>query len=168
MLKDSNQVDKIHSYNDLLNAIKIALGGYVAEQLVFGDEKKTSGASEDLRNATLIASRMVRSYGMGVNVIASTYYTDPDVCLCGNIIKEDDQKYINDNIKEILNMCLKEVVDTLSDTEWRKMLKESAKYLSTHSAMPKKKMEECYALVSDSVKKTDEDDSYYRSKIEEI
>ena len=168
MLKDSNQVDKIHSYNDLLNAIKIALGGYVAEQLVFGDEKKTSGASEDLRNATLIASRMVRSYGMGVNVIASTYYTDPDVCLCGNIIKEDDQKYINDNIKEIFNMCLKEVVDTLSDTEWRKMLKESAKYLSTHSAMPKKKMEECYALVSDSVKKTDKDDSYYRSKIEEI
>lgn len=168
MLKDSNQVDKIHSYNDLLNAIKIALGGYVAEQLVFGDEKKTSGASEDLRNATLIASRMVRSYGMGVNVIASTYYTDPDVCLCGNIIKEDDQKYINDNIKEIFNMCLKEVVDTLSDSEWRKMLKESAKYLSTHSAMPKKKMEECYALVSDSVKKTDKDDSYYRSKIEEI
>jgi len=168
MLKDSNQVDKIHSYNDLLNAIKIALGGYVAEQLVFGDEKKTSGASEDLRNATLIASRMVRSYGMGVNVIASTYYTDPDVCLCGNIIKEDDQKYINDNIKEIFNMCLKEVVDTLSDTEWRKMLKESAKYLSTHSAMPKKKMEECYALVSDSVKKTDKDDSYYRRKIEEI
>lgn len=168
MLKDSNQVDKIHSYNDLLNAIKISLGGYVAEQLVFGDEKKTSGASEDLRNATLIASRMVRSYGMGVNVIASTYYTDPDVCLCGNIIKEDDQKYINDNIKEIFNMCLKEVVDTLSDTEWRKMLKESAKYLSTHSAMPKKKMEECYALVSDSVKKSDKDDSYYRGKIEEI
>lgn len=168
MLKDNDQVDKIHSYEDLLNAIKISLGGYVAESVVFGDEKKTNGASEDIRQATLIASRIVRSYGMGVNVIASTYYTDPNVCLSGHILKEDDQKYINDNIKDIFNACLKDVYDTMNNPEWRKMLKESAKYLSTHSAMPKKKMEECYALVSSNVRRTDKDGSYYRNKIEQI
>ena len=161
-------MDKIHSYEDLLNAIKISLGGYVAESVVFGDEKKTNGASEDIRQATLIASRIVRSYGMGVNVIASTYYTDPNVCLSGHILKEDDQKYINDNIKDIFNACLKDVYDTMNNPEWRKMLKESAKYLSTHSAMPKKKMEECYALVSSNVRRTDKDGSYYRNKIEQI
>ena len=46
----------VQSYEYLINKIKVSLGGYVAEEVVFGNECRTVGASEDLRNATEIAS----------------------------------------------------------------------------------------------------------------
>ena len=40
------------------------LGGYVAEEIVFGRENVTTGASNDLERATEIARKMVTMYGM--------------------------------------------------------------------------------------------------------
>jgi hypothetical protein len=88
--------------------------------------------------------------------------------LAGNIIKEDNQAYINDAIKRLFNECLDDVRKTLNDKEWRKMLKASAQYLSTHTQMPKKKMVECYNLVNGKLRKTDDNDRYYREKIDNI
>lgn len=168
MLKSSEDQPEVHTYEWILNTIKVSLGGYVAEKSVFGNEKRTSGASEDLRVATRWASMLVRSYGMGANAFCTTYYTDPNVCMGGNIIKEEDQAYINKEIKAVFNMCLDDVEKTLNMPEWRAMLKESAKYLSTHTQMPKKKMLECYHLVSEDLRKIDDNDRYYRDKIENI
>ena len=167
MLKSDESVE-LHSFEWIMNTIKVSLGGYVAEKMVFGDEKRTTGASEDLRVATKWASRLVRDYGMGSHAWCTTYYTDGHVCLCGDILKEEDQAYVNEQIKSFFNDCLSDVVDTLNNTEWRKMLKASAQYLSTHTQMPKKKMLECYHLVDESLRNTDDTDRYYREKIENI
>jgi cell division protease FtsH len=50
------------SENDMLDSIKIALGGRMAEKIVYG--KVTGGASSDLQNATKIARYMVCQLGM--------------------------------------------------------------------------------------------------------
>ena len=167
MLK-SDDSDEMHSKEWMINSIKVSLGGYVAEEMVFGDDKRTSGASEDLRKATQLCSLMVRNYGMGPHAFCTTYYTDPTTCLAGNIIKEDNQDYINAEIKRLFDECLDDVRNTLNDKEWRKMLKASAQYLSTHTQMPKKKMVECYNFVNGKLRKTDNDDRYYREKIDNI
>ena len=160
--------EKLLSKEGLINDIKIALGGYVAERIVFGDYARSAGASSDLRKATAIASRMVRTYGMYMNTAVTTYYTDPQISMAGHIIKEYDDTYINKKIHEIINNCADSVEEILNNPEWRKMLKESALYLSTHSTMPKKKMLECYQLVDENVRKLPDRSTYYRDKINEI
>lgn len=49
---------------DLLNEIAVYLGGRVAEEIVFGEDDITGGASEDLKAVTRIAAKMVKDYGM--------------------------------------------------------------------------------------------------------
>jgi len=48
---------------EFLADIDVALGGRVAEELIFGPENVTSGASSDLRRATATATRMVKNWG---------------------------------------------------------------------------------------------------------
>jgi cell division protease FtsH len=55
-----------HNYtrNWLLGQLKMLFGGRVAEEMVFGDEKITTGAGNDIERATAIARRMVTQFGM--------------------------------------------------------------------------------------------------------
>jgi ATP-dependent metalloprotease len=52
----------------LLALMDTMMGGRAAEELIFGPEKITSGASSDLKQATSIASHMVKDWGMSDKV----------------------------------------------------------------------------------------------------
>lgn len=52
------------SKNDLCNQIAIALGGRIAEEIIYGKDSVTTGASSDIKNATNIAKSIIESYGM--------------------------------------------------------------------------------------------------------
>lgn len=54
--------------------ITVALGGRVAEELFFG--KITTGASDDLKKCTQIASAMITEYGMSPQLGTLNYSTD--------------------------------------------------------------------------------------------
>ncbi|ROT43478.1 ATP-dependent metallopeptidase HflB [Sodiomyces alkalinus F11] len=63
------EMDK-YSYTtqDLRSLIETALGGKLAEELVYGKDKVTTGVSNDLQNATNIAFQMVAQYGMSAKL----------------------------------------------------------------------------------------------------
>jgi cell division protease FtsH len=52
----------------LLGRLAISFGGRVAEEIVFGPEKVTTGAGSDIEQATAIARRMVTQFGMSDRV----------------------------------------------------------------------------------------------------
>lgn len=54
----------LKSRQQLKNDICIALGGTIAESIIFGKDNITNGASQDLKSVTDIAYKMVFSYGM--------------------------------------------------------------------------------------------------------
>ena len=166
LMEDVDEAKKKMSKRDMLNEIKVLLGGYVAEKIVFGEEM-TSGASNDLVRATQMASKLVRRYGMGNNIYVSTNMEAPDDNF-GFLINEDNQNHINAEIKTILEEAEVDVRHTMMNEEWKRMLKESALYLCENSAMSKQKMQEIYDKVSETAKISARDDKFYHNMIANI
>eukprot|EP00020_Sapocribrum_chincoteaguense_P002110 CAMPEP_0170748270 /NCGR_PEP_ID=MMETSP0437-20130122/9763_1 /TAXON_ID=0 /ORGANISM="Sexangularia sp." /LENGTH=668 /DNA_ID=CAMNT_0011087097 /DNA_START=46 /DNA_END=2048 /DNA_ORIENTATION=- len=65
------------SKQQLIARIAVAVGGRAAEDLVFGPDSITTGASSDFRSATRIAQAMVQQYGFGEDGKLSFYEKDP-------------------------------------------------------------------------------------------
>merc|ERR1712232_972667 len=66
MLPDGDQTSQ--SFKEMLAFMDVAMGGRVAEELIFGKENITSGASSDILNATKTARAMVTKYGFSDEV----------------------------------------------------------------------------------------------------
>ena len=98
---------------DIENNIKIALGGRAAEEIIFGAEYITTGASSDLKKATEMAISMLGSYGMDKDLGLVSY----DVIVNNNLTT--DSKLV-ERVKELLNAFYEEV---------KKILLQNKEYL---------------------------------------
>ena len=58
----------LFSRSYLQNQMAVALGGRIAEEIVFGEEEVTTGASNDLQQVTRVARQMITRYGMSDNL----------------------------------------------------------------------------------------------------
>ncbi len=71
---------------EFLDDIAVALGGFTAEKLVFGD--LTTGSSSDLRNATRLARALVTRYGMSDALGPRTFGEQEEMIFLGKQISE--------------------------------------------------------------------------------
>ena len=58
----------MYSKHYLESQLAVALGGRVAEELVYGEDMVTTGAYDDIRHVATIAKRMVKEWGMSDKV----------------------------------------------------------------------------------------------------
>ncbi|MCX6781042.1 MAG: ATP-dependent zinc metalloprotease FtsH [Candidatus Magasanikbacteria bacterium] len=75
---------------EFIDDLAVALGGYVAEKLVYGDEMISTGPSSDLRTATRIARDAVTQYGMSDLLGPRTFGTREDLVYLGQGVTEKD------------------------------------------------------------------------------
>ena len=66
MLPEGDQTSQ--SVKQMKAMMDVAMGGRVAEELIFGKEEATSGAMSDIANATKIARNMVTKYGFSEEI----------------------------------------------------------------------------------------------------
>lgn len=66
MLPEGDQTSQ--SWKEMVAFMDVAMGGRVAEELIFGEENITSGASSDIQAATRVARNMVTKYGFSDEV----------------------------------------------------------------------------------------------------
>jgi len=80
----------------LLARMDVSMGGRAAEELIFGEEEVTSGASNDFQQASGIAVEMITRLGMNHTVGLRSF--DP------KNLSDDERKLIDKEVKELLNL----------------------------------------------------------------
>lgn len=87
----------------LLAMMDTMMGGRAAEELIFGADKITSGASSDLKQATSIASHMVRDWGMSEKVGLRTIESSKGFGAAPEVLSPSTVEGVDNEIKKILN-----------------------------------------------------------------
>ncbi len=121
---------KLQSKKEFLDDIAMALGGYVAEKMIFGDI--TTGPSNDLQVSTALARDMVTKYGMSDDIGPIALEGQGGRALFGKGIedKEYSEKvsaHIDAEVSKIMNEALHRAESVL--TEHRKVLDAISKRL---------------------------------------
>mmetsp|Transcript_13589 Transcript_13589/g.16470 ORF Transcript_13589/g.16470 Transcript_13589/m.16470 type:complete len:686 (+) Transcript_13589:333-2390(+) len=86
------------SKRQMLAEIDVCMGGRVAEELIFGADEITSGASSDLQRATQVARSMVERYGMSSNV-GTMYMPDSKNA---QLVSNETKQLVDGEVKKIL------------------------------------------------------------------
>ncbi len=95
------------SYTKYTSKIAMAMGGRVAEELIFGLENVTSGAASDIQQVTKIARAMVTQFGFAEELGYVDYANEQQSYLGayggGSSHSAATQKLIDDKIKELVD-----------------------------------------------------------------
>ena len=127
----------------MLQDITVSLGGRVAEELVFDDI--TTGASQDIKQATKMAKAMVTRYGMSENVGLICYDNDDDEVFIGRDLAhtrgygEGVATAIDQEVKRIIDECYAKARQII--TENRSVLDACAKLLLEKEKISQKEFE---------------------------
>ena len=115
-----------HNLDYLKRKIMVLLGGRAAEEIIFGIEKITTGAFNDLKKTTNIVNNMVCEYGMGKSLgllrlseiqgTPNDYYT--------TVVLEECKSLIDELYKEVKN-TLSDNLDLLVKIAEELLLKET-------------------------------------------
>lgn len=105
----------------MLQNIMVSLGGRIAEELIFGDV--TTGASQDIKQATAIARAMVTEYGMSEKVGMINYGGDENEVFIGRDLAharsygESVATAIDGEVKRIIDECYEKARKIILDHE---------------------------------------------------
>ncbi len=101
------------------------LGGRIAEQVVYGSERVTTGAGSDLQNATGLAREMVVNQGMGSKALRNKVFHSEDGMMLDRLVHERNYS------EETAKMIDAEVANLMNEAATRAeaVIKENRAYL---------------------------------------
>ncbi len=144
-LPEKDTYTKNKSY--LEDRIKICMGGYVAEDIVYGET--TTGTSNDIKQATEMARRMVTEWGMSDLGFISLADDDEPLFLGREIARhkdysEETARRIDEEVGKILNHCMDETKSIL--TEHRDQLDALTEALVEKETLDDKEIREMFGF----------------------
>lgn len=104
-----------------------ALGGRIAEEIVYGRDKITTGAGSDLRSATAVARDMIVEQGMGSKLRDQVFHEDEGGLMMDRIARE---KPYSDKTAEEIDREINELIEEAADRA-RAVIRENRKYLDS-------------------------------------
>jgi len=96
-------------------------GGRVAEQLIFGEDKVTTGASNDIERATKMARNMATKWGLSDNLGPVTYGEEEDEVFLGRAVtqhknvSDETARKIDEEVRAILDRAYSRTKELLTE-----------------------------------------------------
>ena len=136
--------DMFNTNGHMLQQITVSLGGRVAEEEIFDDI--TTGASQDIRQATAIAKSMITKFGMSERLGLINYDNDSDEVFIGRDFGHTSRGYgekiagtIDEEVKRIIDECYNRARGLLQ--EYHSVLDACAKLLLEKEKISRKEFE---------------------------
>jgi len=140
--KDSYSISK----RKLNSQVASLFGGRIAEELIYGADAVTTGASNDIERATEIAHKMVKQWGMSDKLGPLAYGEDEGEVFLGKQvtkhkhISEDTFKAIDQEIRTIIDTNYALATKILEEN--KDILIEMTKALMTHETIDKEQIDD--------------------------
>ncbi|MGK7312747.1 MAG: ATP-dependent zinc metalloprotease FtsH [Candidatus Longimicrobiales bacterium M2_2A_002] len=136
-----------HSYSRdyLLSRLVMLYGGRAAEEMVFGPEKITTGAGNDIERATSMARRMITRFGMSEKVGPMAVGDSEQEVFIGRElvqrreISEDTARLVDDEVKRFLDEAYQKAMDTLSEN--RELMEQIAEALLERESLDREEID---------------------------
>ncbi len=104
------EMDRISlSRAKLFADLRVACGGRIAEELIFGEERITTGASSDIKMVSEMARRMVTEWGMSEKLGFLAYSADQQEVFLGHSVTQ--QKNVSDATAKVIDEEIRRIVD---------------------------------------------------------
>lgn len=143
--------EMFNTKGQMLQEITVSLGGRVAEEEIFDDI--TTGASQDIKQATAIAKSMITKFGMSERLGLINYDNDSDEVFIGRDFGHTSRGYgekiagtIDEEVKRIIDECYAKARSILE--EYHDVLEACAKLLLEKEKITRSEFE---ALFEDGV-----------------
>ena len=104
--------DMFQTKGRMLQELMVDLGGRIAEEMIFNDI--TTGASEDIKQATKMAKAMVTRYGMSENIGMVSYAEDDDEVFIGRDLAHTR------GFGEVVASAIDQEIKSIIDESYRK------------------------------------------------
>ena len=138
--------DMFNTKGHMLQEITVSLGGRVAEEQIFDDI--TTGASQDIRQATAIAKSMITKFGMSERLGLINYDNDSDEVFIGRDFGHTSRGYgekvagtIDEEVKRIIDECYLKAKAILE--EHQSVLEACAQLLLEKEKITRSESHEC-------------------------
>lgn len=111
------------SKSSLMTQLAILLGGRVAEEIIFGMENVSSGASNDLERVTSLAEQMICEWGMGSDINFRTFGETQSASFPGlgttknRAISEKTAEMVDGEITKLIKRACMDVRKTLTENK---------------------------------------------------
>lgn len=99
---------RMHKKSEFLDEIAVMLAGHTVEKDVFGEV--TTGASNDLKNATSLAKKLITRFGMSDELAPRTYGEREDLIFLGREITE--QRDYSEKVAEMIDNEISSIIKT--------------------------------------------------------
>ncbi len=147
----------LYSRSYLQNQMAVALGGRVAEEIVYGEDEVTTGASNDLKQVAQVARQMVTRFGMSDKLGPVALGRSQGGMFLGRDIaaerdfSEDTAATIDDEVSALVDIAYKRATKALIEN--RSVLDELAKMLVDKETVDSEDLQQL--LIKRSVKVAD-------------
>ncbi|HUL08515.1 MAG TPA: ATP-dependent zinc metalloprotease FtsH, partial [Candidatus Acidoferrum sp.] len=113
---------------ELESKIAVMFGGRIAEELIFGPENVTTGASSDIQQATSMARRMVTEWGMSEKLGPIKYSDNEEEVFLGHSVTQ--RKNVSDATAKLIDDEIRRLIDE-GESSARRILTEKLQDLHT-------------------------------------